>query len=570
MQYNLKNIRKTLYGILKSPGHEVKSIKLFDESGTETIDPVNANRFFVELKSFSPKIESYKVLVALRQLGQKSHIDIKTPYIDNEKDFDELIKLVKYIKLAIGKKEGIKINWQKFDKEIDMREEAMHNIKESKDVSKLKGTTKSSFQRIGSSTLIVRHTDHINENSHGARTRKIRALFIENKDGERYNYPHKHIAGARAFARHISHGGTNYDTVAKRIINLSEDYLTLKRVIKEMRILKGMEADTLTLKYCTEAINRRLKSMRGPKGYEIISKEIISENMITDMNSIDDIHKRLVETCQCQQESPFYSDLAVAAKYMSQQPDINSPAEYSWSGPINTNYGDAANYDDLYNQIMELVQRCNNPHIANELRAIAFQVQDSKALNESDVKIFLNAVDSAIEHNKTMGILSEQMPVDSVPEENELHKYLGDYELNHIFKTDTDMDDVEKADMFDPARSNMNQMNMDAHDMDAYDMDAHDNLPTPEMDDVETLDDIEMPVHEESFWDNVKMPDQPKKPESSKPETGQYDKKNPKDIDRLKKDLETGNVKMTDKSGKPVELTESAELIRLKKLSGIS
>ena len=47
----------------------------------------------------------------------------------------------------------------------------------------------------------------VNEEQRGARSRNISSIFVENAEGERFKYPYKHLNGARAMARHVSHGG---------------------------------------------------------------------------------------------------------------------------------------------------------------------------------------------------------------------------------------------------------------------------------------------------------------------------------------------------------------------------
>lgn len=449
MNFNWKIIRKKLYGILKSPGRDVKSVVMYDERGNETVDPVNANRYFIALKSFDPKIDSFKILVAVRDEGQQSHIDFKTPNLDNASDFDHIYDMINHVRSAIGRREGIKINWQQFDKEIDPREEVMHNIQESKDVGKLSGTTKSSFQQIGNARLIVRHTDSINEEKHGARTRHIKSLFIENKIGERFSYPHLHMTGARAFARHISNGGTNYDNVANGIYALSEDYLSLRRVCKEMKIHENTNSYLTTLRNCMESINRKLKSMHGPKGYKSISTELIKENVITDMAAIEKLQQQLAETCMCATDSSNYDDFGVAARYINQQPiDVPvevAPMDFSWSRT--PNFSTAA-YDNpnlkLYHQVKELADSCANPAAAEQLHKVADQLLSNQTLSETDIKLCKAAINSSEQYiqNIKNGIV-QHVASEKIQEEVELDSFLNEFELENMF-AEEELDEISK------------------------------------------------------------------------------------------------------------------------------
>ena len=57
--------------------------------------------------------------------------------------------------------------------------------------SKLYGTTKTSIQEFGSAKLVIRHSQAVNEEIPGARSRRIHSMFIENDQGERFLLPFK-------------------------------------------------------------------------------------------------------------------------------------------------------------------------------------------------------------------------------------------------------------------------------------------------------------------------------------------------------------------------------------------
>lgn len=108
-------------------------------------------------------------------------------------------------------------------KEPDMPEkmnESMWNHKSTKKTSRaVKGTTE----------VIVRHSRAVDEMYPGARSQRknIKAIFIQNKDGERFKYPFIHPAGAFAMAQHVDHGGVPHDPAGKAIIKMSEQIAQL-------------------------------------------------------------------------------------------------------------------------------------------------------------------------------------------------------------------------------------------------------------------------------------------------------------------------------------------------------
>ena len=91
----------------------------------------------------------------------------------------------------------------------------------------LTGTKKSSYENLDKTRLIIRHAQAVDENVTGSRSRHINSLYIENEQGERFKYPMKHLAGARAMARHVANGGVPHDDFGKHIIKMSEQIAQL-------------------------------------------------------------------------------------------------------------------------------------------------------------------------------------------------------------------------------------------------------------------------------------------------------------------------------------------------------
>lgn len=92
-----------------------------------------------------------------------------------------------------------------------------------------KSSSKTSRAVQGKTEVIVRHENKVAETYPGARSQKknIKAIFIQNHDGERFKYPFIHTAGAFAMAQHVDHGGVPHDPAGKAIIKMSEDIAKL-------------------------------------------------------------------------------------------------------------------------------------------------------------------------------------------------------------------------------------------------------------------------------------------------------------------------------------------------------
>ena len=95
--------------------------------------------------------------------------------------------------------------------------------------SKLYGTSRISYQKVGEARIVIKHTESINQESATGRTQKIGKIYIESADGERFRYPFKHLSGARAMARHVAEGGNTYDDFGKHIVGLSEEMGKLRK-----------------------------------------------------------------------------------------------------------------------------------------------------------------------------------------------------------------------------------------------------------------------------------------------------------------------------------------------------
>lgn len=107
------------------------------------------------------------------------------------------------------------------------KDEQMNQIKESR---WSKTTRKTSRAVKGATEVIVRHAHAVDEEYPGSRSQRknIKAIFIQNRDGERYKYPFIHPAGAFAMAQHVDHGGAPHDPAGKAIIRMSEQIAQLQ------------------------------------------------------------------------------------------------------------------------------------------------------------------------------------------------------------------------------------------------------------------------------------------------------------------------------------------------------
>jgi hypothetical protein len=143
--------------------------------------------------------------------------------------------------------------------------------------SKMYGTHKTSFQKFGSAKLSIRHTGAIAEGE--SRNKKIGALFIENADGEKFKYPFKHLAGARAMAIHVSEGGHPFDDFGKHITSLSEELSNLRK-FKQYMGKSNVMAESLaehmgTVNDRIATVKKEMQSLQKLAGYKTVFEEFV-------------------------------------------------------------------------------------------------------------------------------------------------------------------------------------------------------------------------------------------------------------------------------------------------------
>ena len=138
--------------------------------------------------------------------------------------------------------------------------------------SKLYGTSRISYQKVGEARIVIKHTENVNQESAIGRTQKIGKIYIESADGERFRYPFKHLSGARAMARHIAEGGNTYDDFGKHIVGLSEEMAKLRK-FKSYMGRSTVMAESLAgymdiVKERITTVKKTIESLQKPAAYK--------------------------------------------------------------------------------------------------------------------------------------------------------------------------------------------------------------------------------------------------------------------------------------------------------------
>jgi len=234
----MENIATEVRKVVKGTGFR---LEMFSANGNKTLDDREARRFF--LKPFNVMITLDEILKTIK-LHKPDSVELdeienlrktlqsiatKNRWNFDLRTFGHTLKPKDYVHQAV--------------KSMNDEELAMKNMAEG--MSPMSGSSKSSYQLHDNKVkLIVRHTKSIDEEVRGSRSRHIKALFIENGAGERFQYPHKHLAGARAMARHVSMGGVPHDDVGSHIAGLSEEYAQVQKFLRYARSPKFVSEET--------------------------------------------------------------------------------------------------------------------------------------------------------------------------------------------------------------------------------------------------------------------------------------------------------------------------------------
>jgi len=138
--------------------------------------------------------------------------------------------------------------------------------------SKLYGTSRVSYQKVGEARIMIKHTENINQESATGRIQKIGKIYIESPEGERFKYPYKHLSGARAMARHVAEGGNAYDDFGKHIVGLSEELAKLRK-FKTYMGRSAVMAESLAgymdvVKERISTVKKTIESLQKPAAYK--------------------------------------------------------------------------------------------------------------------------------------------------------------------------------------------------------------------------------------------------------------------------------------------------------------
>jgi len=271
-----RKIRNELFKILKGRGLK---LQLFTAEGQTTVDPEEASRFFDNDSNTMFNIDTDEVKIHL-----SADVDPNREMLKAIKNF-ATSNMLEFTVRTYGKKLELK------DFAYQGAQEKEMQVKES--LSKAYGSQKSSYQTLESAKLVIRHSKTVSEEVRGSRSRHIKELFIETREGERFKLPHTSLAGGRAMARHVAMGGTTTDEIGEHINSITDRMLHLKEFVRYARS-NGLvnEANQILVGRIAESaleIRDTLKKLTSAKQYSTMIETIEKEAFEVDNTKIAEI-----------------------------------------------------------------------------------------------------------------------------------------------------------------------------------------------------------------------------------------------------------------------------------------
>lgn len=325
---NLGGIISTmLQGFLNSKGIS-SEISMYDADGTTVSVPEDARRWYVR---------EWNGMVIWNDDDEPGVIIFeKSPSMSLDK-FDTLRKALQNEANKYSMMFRVRSNFKQHELrgagDAD-KDNTMTNVSEAR-MSRLYGSTKTSYQNIGEVRILIRHGVAIDEEVRGSRSRNIKAIFFEH-NGERVRFPSNLLIGARAMASHMDNGGLMGDEVGAYISEQCENYAKLAGFVRYIRSNKLINEDSQDVVNVVREnifnIRNDFKKLTGVTTYGVCSARIQSRPEVT-LNEEPIEGLRDMFTVRKFDET-FQDILPVISKMIQEKDEFNCRIEESASNPV--------------------------------------------------------------------------------------------------------------------------------------------------------------------------------------------------------------------------------------------
>ena len=422
-----------------------ENLEMGDETGAVTIDPAEA-RFF-DFDFIFEGNNLGRVSISLNDLGSlkiyysqgiTENIDQSAKQIWykflKEMRMFSMRRLMRFDTRDIAKTNLDKNDFQYLASKGTKEEPMSTKMNESK--WNAKSTKKTSRAVRGATEVIVRHARPVDEMYPGSRSQRknIRAIFIQNKDGERFKYPFIHPTGAFAMAQHVDHGGVPHDPAGKAIMRMSEQIAQLQEFNRQVQHSQ-LHDDAMGI---TQRAQHRLGELKSM--IEALSKRHHYESWISEFSEQEQSGNDLMEL-----------DPVTMEDYKSKFTQTNFKEELAQYFPLIHNIMQETNGIDLESYVQEEKSKCNcDEEDADGACPVHTKEMEESVSEFAQFEAWAEAVeqgkltDDQIEELKTaLGELSEPLPLGpdgSVATQFFQQFGLGDSDLADKFKSASELD----------------------------------------------------------------------------------------------------------------------------------
>ena len=322
---NTSLISNGLYQLL---AREYTTLSLRTADGERTQDPAEA--VTLEFPFIDRGVVAATVTISLEEEGTLKLMGSNS--VNSDRWFELINNIRRFAKA------------NRLQPEIGIQGKSHLDKRDSKDTpmeeSSLYGSSKSSYQNMESTKLIIRHSKRIQEGSANSRTRNIEALYIQNESGERFRYPYPHLSGARAMQRHVANGGNPYDHFGHYVISLSEQVYNYRKVSNLLarktftensdvfEIAEKSKKKVKDIKKVLERIQKQGGYLLVRENFTTFKKKEMDEETLNELRSAfttQQFNEELIELF------PYISDL------MGEATDPRDSRPQTWR-PNNTGY----------------------------------------------------------------------------------------------------------------------------------------------------------------------------------------------------------------------------------------
>ena len=276
-------VAEKMFKILKGNGHE---LKLYTNEGADTVDPSEARRFFL--------IDT-GTMVSLDETDNRREVKVSLGQGVEYADLKDTLYQIK----NLANRSIIEYTLKQYSKQIEPKDfdyqaqkvRDMNAVNEA--IGAAYGSTKSSYQKLESARLVIKHNKPVNEEQRGSRSRNIQAIYIENAEGERYRFPSNNLSGGRAMLRHVKEGGTPYDDFGKHIVEQCNELKKLKEFKRYSEKNGLVNEDTADIVEAVVSrisnIRETLNKMKGSRSYAAMLEAFESKDEQLDEDDFSDV-----------------------------------------------------------------------------------------------------------------------------------------------------------------------------------------------------------------------------------------------------------------------------------------